>query len=312
MMDLAFLLKSYSKDVDYAARLISSFQKFNDEGIHLYCVVPETDLARFTPLEGPHVSVLPQELLASHLSETPMHGLAPGYINQEIVKLSFWELGYAANYFCVDSDAEFIRPFGVGDFLAPDGYPYTVLVEDKDLHVEPRYYREHWIERERQLDRIKELVGLHDPITRTCHGHQVFSSAVLADFRDQFLAPRGWDYSDALAESPYEFSWYNFWLQARRTIPIHAREPLVKVFHNEDQHLEHIRRGIRVADVARAYVAIVVNSNYSRTIGTIDAATSKPDLLAQYLSYGELGQVLWAKLGETTRRRWKGMRRSAG
>lgn len=312
MEHLAFLLKSYSRDFDYAVRLVSSFRRYNDEGIHLFCVVPSIDLPLFEPLSGSDVTVLPEELLAGHLVHAPMHGLDAGYINQEIVKLAFWELGYATNYFCVDSDAEFIRPFGARDFVAPDGWPYTVLVEDKDLLVEPRYYREHWISREAQLDRIKDLVGLTDPITRTCHGHQVFSSAVLADFRDRFLVPRGWDYSDALAESPYEFSWYNFWLQAHGTMPIHAREPLVKVFHNEDQHLEHIRRGIGVADLARAYVAVVVNSNYSRDMGTVDVTASKPDLLARYLSYGELGRLVGAKLNETTRRRWRAWRGGRG
>lgn len=312
MRHLAFLLKSYSRDYGYAVRLVQSFRRYNDEGIHLFCVVPEIDVPLFRSFSGTDVTVLPQELLAEHLVDSPLLGLAPGYINQEIVKLAFWELGHAENYFCVDSDAQFIRPFGARDFIAPDGSPYTVLVEDKDLLVEPRYYREHWISREIQLDRIKELVGLTDPITRTCHGHQVFSSAVLADFREHFLSPRGWDYLNALAESPYEFSWYNFWLQKRNVIPIHVREPLVKVFHNEDQHLEHIRRGIGIDDLARAYVAVVVNSNYSRDMGTVDASASKPDLLAQYLSYGEVGRLLGAKINETTRRRWSAWRRRGG
>ncbi len=41
----------------------------------------------------------------------PVAGIRPGYINQEIVKLAFWELGLTENYFCVDSDAVFVRPF---------------------------------------------------------------------------------------------------------------------------------------------------------------------------------------------------------
>lgn len=309
MESLAFMLKSYAADHAYAERLISSFRRFNAEGIRLYCVVPAGDLELFASLGGGDVTLMAQEELATHLVERTVHGLSAGYINQEIVKLSFWELGLCSSYFCVDSDAEFIRPFSVADFLAPDGVPYTVLVEDKDLKVEPRYYSEHWIQREKELDHIKALVGLTDPVTRTCHGHQVFSGAVLQDFRDSFLAPRGWDYVDALAESPYEFSWYNFWLQAHPLIPVHSREPLVKVFHNEDQHLEYIRRGIGLDDLARAYVAVVVNSNYSRSIGAVDAGATKPELLAQYLSYGEVGKVLGAKISETAQRRWRGLRK---
>ncbi len=40
--------------------------------------------------------------------------------------------------------------------------PYTVLVEDNELKVEPRYYEEHWKGREVNLRRIQELVGLDD------------------------------------------------------------------------------------------------------------------------------------------------------
>ena len=42
-----------------------------------------------------------------------MAGLSAGYINQEIVKLCFWETGLADNYLCLDSDAEFVRDFHV-------------------------------------------------------------------------------------------------------------------------------------------------------------------------------------------------------
>jgi hypothetical protein len=131
----------------------------------------------------------------------------------------------------------------------------------------------------------------------------VFSSVVLRSFRDSFLAPRGWSYLDALAEAPYEFSWYNMWLQKVRVVDIHVREPLVKVFHHEGQHLEYILRGITVDDIARGYVALVVNSNYSRDLGVVSADATKPELLSRYLSYGELGSVLTGKIRDTFRRR---------
>jgi hypothetical protein len=303
MTQLALLLKSYAPDRAYAERLVTSFRRFNADGLTLYCVVPDADLELFQPLAGPEVEVMPESLLAHHLVDRPVHGLRPGYINQEIVKLSFWELGLSENTFCVDSEAVFIRPFGVGDFMADERTPYTVLVEDRELLVEPRYYREHWVARESSLRRIQELIGATDPVLRTCHGHQVFSSPVLRSFRDDFLRPRGWGYADALEQSPYEFSWYSLWLQHSMVIPIRAREPLVKVFHHEGQHLEYILRGITIDDMARAYIAVVVNSNYSRDLGLVSLDESKPDSLARYLSYGELAQLTRAKMGDTLRRR---------
>jgi len=302
--EIALLLKSFRDDLQYATRLVESIRQFNEEHLHTYVVVPADDVSAFASLESPDVTVMAEDALGNHLVTEPVGGMRAGYINQEIIKLAFWELGLARNYFCVDSDAVLIRPFGRADFMADDVTPYTVLVEDNELMVEPRYFREYWRSREEAMRRIQELVGLSDPIVRTCHGHQVLSAAVLRSFREDFLAPRNWEYRDALAEAPYEFSWYNMWLQKSLAIAIHQREPLVKVFHHEGQHLEYILRGITVDDIARGYVGLVINSNYSRDLGLIPADAPKPEALSQYLSYAEVGQVLSAKAKDTFRRRF--------
>jgi hypothetical protein len=80
---------------------------------------------------------------------------------------------------------------------------------------------------------------------------------------------------------------------------------LVKVFHHEGQHLEYILRGIAVNDIARGYLAVVANSSYSRDLGLVAAEAPKPEALAPYLSYGEVGQVIAAKARDTFRRRFR-------
>ena len=305
MHTFAMLLKSFADDFDYAQRLILSFCKFNADNVHLYCVVPPADLSRFEVFSGPDVTVLAESELGQYLVDKPVHGMRAGYINQEIVKLSFWELELTENYFCVDSDAEFIRPFHRSDFMVDEHTPYTVLVEDNELKVEPRYYREYWQQREIELRQIQDLVGLDSKVVRTCHGHQVFSAKVLRSFKTEFLDARGWSYADALEAAPYEFTWYNMWLQKNQAIEIHQREPLVKVFHNESQHLEYVMRGVTTADIARGYVALVINSNYARDLGVVPAETSKPDYLARYLSYGEVAQLIASKAKDTFQRRFQ-------
>ena len=305
MHTFAMLLKSFADDFDYAQRLIVSFRKFNADNVHLYCVVPPADLSRFEVFRGPDVTVLAESELGQYLVDKPVHGMRAGYINQEIVKLSFWELELTENYFCVDSDAEFIRPFHRSDFMVDEHTPYTVLVEDNELKVEPRYYREYWQQREIELRQIQDLVGLDSKVVRTCHGHQIFSAKVLRSFKTEFLDARGWSYADALEAAPYEFTWYNMWLQKSQEIEIHQREPLVKVFHNESQHLEYVMRGVTTADIARGYVALVVNSNYARDVGVVPAETSKPDYLARYLSYGEVAQLIASKAKDTFQRRFQ-------
>jgi len=296
MMRLGLLLKSYAGDHAYAVRLIASFRAHNPTGLTLYCVVPESDVPLFTPLAGGDVQVLSEEPFARHFTNEPIHGIRPGYINQEIVKLAFWELGLVDSYFCIDSDALIIRDISESDFLSPDDWPYTVLVEDKDLHTEPAYYKQYWQSREQAMRLIADTIGFEDPILRTCHGHQVMSATVLESFVSGFLSPRGWDYLDALKVAPYEFSWYNFWLQHTRVIPLHQREPFVKVFHNERQYLEFLVSGAKIDDLARAYVAVVINSNFSRDRGLAPLGESKSVALAPMLSYVEYAHIGLAKI----------------
>lgn len=303
MKPIALLVKSYSGDLPYAQRLVESFHLNNVDSLHLYMVVPEADTRLFEDMTCPTITVMAEEILSRHLVTAPINDLRTGYANQEIVKLSFWELELAQNYFCVDSDAIFISDFRASDFIDDNQIPYTVLVEDRDLKADPDYFRDYWQDREHLLRRIQSEVGLTDPLIRTCHGHQVLSSTVLASFRDDFLLPRSWGYRDAIAIAPYEFSWYNFWLQATEIIPIHAREPYAKVFHHAGHHFEFLFRGQSIEDLARSYMLLVINSNFSRGMGVISPTTDKPQALVPYLSYGELARLFRAKLKDSWQRR---------
>ena len=297
------LCKSYSGDFEYAQRMVKSFHQFNSDSIQLFVVVPETDLELFAPLSGDFVTLISEQLLADHLVDHEVHSMRPGYINQEIVKLSFWELALARNYFCVDSDAEFILPFGVSDFMFDSETPYSVLIQDLELSVEPEYYNQYWISREAELRSIAELVGVDSRVVLTCHGHTVFSYRVLQSFVNDFLTPRDWTYSDALEFSPYEFTWYNMWLQKSGVIGIHPREPWIKVFHNQSQHMEYLLRGIELSHIARGYLGVVVNSNYSRGLGVVNADSSQSDSIATYLSYPQLAAILVSKVKSTWSRK---------
>lgn len=303
MTPLGILVKSYRDDAQSAARLFASIAEFNAERLPVWVVVPEADVQLFTDLVGPHGQVLSDAVLAGHLVDEPVAGIRPGYINQEIVKIAFWELGLAANYIPVDSDAVFLRRFGLADFMHSSDVPYTVLLEDRDLQMDRDYYVTHWQGREKALRGIQAEVGLDDRRLLTCHGHQVLSAKVLQSLRDDFLAPRGWSYAQMLDRGPYEFSWYNFWLQKSRVIPIELREPYFKVIHSSKQHMDMLIEGITVEDVARGYLGIIVNSNFAKAWGDVHHQTNRADALAGYLSWSTLAAVAGAKVRSAFRRR---------
>jgi hypothetical protein len=312
---LAILIKSHRPDVEYAARLLESIRVYNAESIPVFLVVPPSDVDEFTALSQGVATVLSETELHEHLVQEPVAGFSAGYINQEIVKLSFWELGLADNYLCMDSDAEFIRPLSKADFMANSSTPFTFLTEDADLRSDPQYFADTWRTRGASLDRIKETIGYEGTWPLTVHGHAVFSATALRSFRDDFLAPREWDYVDALAISPYEPSWYNAWVLHARPIEVIRREPIIKTFHTPTQHLEYVLRGVTEEDVARGFVAVVVNSNYSRGEGVVPLTEAPHMALASYVSGPDLLRAMGYRVKHvltTGERPTRKLRRSLG
>lgn len=271
MCKFSFMLKSYSGDFLYAQRLIASFNKHNIESLLMHIVVPAGDYDLFNDsFQSGNIVVLNEDMMGfDFVHDDSIHGIRPGYINQEIVKLQFWEHKLSENYFCIDSDSEFICDFGINDFMFDDSTPYAVLVEDKELHVDPLYYIRYWIGREKFLNEIKRELNIANYKTLTCHNNTVFSVRVLEDMKERFMVKRSLGYQDLMKIAPYEFSWYNFWLQISGIVEIRPCEPHFKMFHSREQHEDFLRRGITLQDISRAYVGVIINSNYSRGYGLV-------------------------------------------
>jgi hypothetical protein len=294
MQNFGIMLKSYSVDIDYAKRFIDSFRKYAAEPVPLYVVVPDSDMSAFQEVVGESGEVLPESLWAEYLVDYRIDGNSPGYVNQEIIKLAFAEKGILANYLCADSEAVFIRPFTSADFMADSRTPFTFVTEDHELHVDPIYYARYGKARERSLIRLREYLNL--PLTpfATCHNMAVFSGEVLASLRE-FTVARELTYAALLEISPYEFSWYNFWLEKTNVIPRITREPIFEMLHMQHHHLSYALKGIEMNDLARGYVGVVVNSGYSREQGVLDFDTDFVDTLAQNVGYKQLTAALVEK-----------------
>jgi len=270
MHKIAILVVTYIEDIEYVERLLISYKEHNADNIPLYIVVPESDLETFEKFTDEGIELLALESITNDLvHDRSVFGFRPGYVNQQIIKLAFWEKRLCENYFCMDSDGEFIRDFFVSDFMYDNDTPFTILVEDNELAVEPEYYRDYWKDREKLIRRIQEEVGLKDRRMLTCHGFAILSCKVLESLHDNYLLPNNLTYRDLLGIAPYEFSWYNMWLQKDRAIPIEFREHIVKYFHHKNHHLEYLQREVTLQDIARGYIGIVINSNFSRKYGVV-------------------------------------------
>lgn len=268
MYNFTFMLKTYEKDFPYAERLLASFAKHNRDGIHCYVVAPrESGKVLFDALSDEikkNVSFIAEEEWGELLTDESINGIRAGYINQEIIKLSFWEKGLCENYCCLDSDGVFIRDFYLSDFMFDEKTPYTVLIEDNELKSDPFYYQCYWIKREEYLRKIQQELGLTAKKLLTCHGFQNFNCRVLTDLKSEFMEPKRYSYIDLMRIAPYEFSWYNLWLQKCNAIAIHPCEPMFLYFHMKHQLYLSWILGRRMEDLKRSYVGIVINSNWAQ------------------------------------------------
>jgi len=289
------MLKSYAPDLHYAERFIESFKRYAMEEIPLYVVVPDADMADFELVVGELGIVLPESLWADQLVDYPIHGNNPGYVNQEIIKLAFAEKGFLRNYLCADSEAVFIRPFGVSDFMDPSGVPYSFITEDHELHVDPTYFANYWQSRDRSLRRIREYFNLPSEPLATCHNMAVFSSELVLTLKE-YLKERGVTWAGAMEISPYEFAWYNFWVEKTVGNERIIREPIVLMLHQASRHVEYALKGMTEADLARGYVAILVNSGFAEDHGVINFQEPLSATLARYVNYRILMGAMFERL----------------
>lgn len=260
------MLKTYAHDYEYVIRLLKTFKIYNKDGIILFLVCPLDDTELFGQLvkDNEGVYIVAEENIPVEYAPEDVNGITKGYINQEIVKLGFWKTELSENYLCIDSDAYFIRDFYYRDFMYDEDVPYTCLYEDNDLKCSPQYYHGYWSSREKQIKKIAQELQYTRYHLLTCHGFQTFSAIVLQNFEEQYLRAKGYSYLDIVKIAPYEFTWYNFWLQKTNIIPIYICEPQFKTYHMAYQQMRDVMFGIKESDLSRSYVGVIMNSNYCK------------------------------------------------
>jgi hypothetical protein len=257
--------KTYSKDCNRLINMLNFFNRHNVENIPLYISVPENELKMFEKLQNNNIKIITDESYAgSYFASSTKHGFSIGYFNQEVCKLSFWETDLCENYLCIDSDLIFIRDFYISDFMYNKTTPYTVLVMDKDLSIE-KHYHNYWTRRQEYIKKIYKYIELVDERYRTCHGMQVMNVKVLKTLKNDFMKSKGLDYKDLIEISPYEFTWYNVWFQKSKIVDEYAVEPFFKTFHMRIEYIISRIKLINRSDLAKAYVGIILNSNWEKT-----------------------------------------------
>lgn len=269
MHRIVIYCKSYRNDVLRVRRLAQSIQEFNRERLPFFVSVPSADLPLFREqLAGHMVEFIADEQIIRANPGLDMDKVLalPGGISQQIVKSEFWRLGLCETFVCIDSDCQFIRSFGAPDFLAPEGHPYTVMHEAKELlqfavnnNLEKIYecfHQEHRILMDR-FDRAGRAFDFGP-------APMIWSSLVWKALDERFLKPRQMNFTDAILMFPAEIQWYGEAMLKFRPFPLMPVEPLFKIYHYEYQYAAGRRAGDTLERLARNFLGVCYQSNWNK------------------------------------------------
>lgn len=265
MKDVAIFVKSHRPDLVLVHRLLDSISRHNRDRIDVFISVPADDVVAFQDLSRrfTDVSVLADDHFGIPRIDRKIWGFAPGYITQQVVKLSVQRLSEARNYLILDSDTYFIRDFATKDFVAPDGTGVTVLAEDKDLVTDPAYapFAEF---RAKRINLIADRLGAPALSRATCHNNTVFQDSVLRDLHD-WCRSESLSLVDLMIIAPVEFTWYNFFLVKHCPERLIRIEPFIKMIHTRSEYRRLVAAGFSHESFRRSYLGVCLNSGWAGT-----------------------------------------------
>ncbi|MDH4479046.1 MAG: DUF6492 family protein [Rhodoferax sp.] len=271
MKPLVLFCKSYSTDLLRVKRLAQSVCSYNSQNLPFYVSVPETELSLFHEhLDELNVRLVSDEdiLRASPGIDAQKVAQMPGSMAQQVVKSEFWRLAISEAYLCLDSDAVFIRPFDITDFMTPDGIPYTVIDEAHGLLEEAiRQKRERVVTAfNREADLVQNIFGRVGRRYSFGPFPLVWHRAVWQSLADRYLKPQSMSLADAIEHAPIESRWYGEALLAYQAVPLMPCQALFKVYHYAWQLDQERCAGINTEHLARFYCGVIYQSAWERNL----------------------------------------------
>jgi hypothetical protein len=250
--------------------------------------VPGSDLPLFRDhLSGFDVNILADEEIIISAAKIPVSQInaMPGNLSQQVIKSEFWRLGISTAYLCLDSDAEFIRPFSISDFLTTDGTPYTVIDEAHELLKSALANRKDRVATafRNEAGLVQQFIGRVGKIYSFGPFPLVWHRAVWESLDHNYLRPRGMNLADAIKLAPIESRWYGEALLAFRAVDLMPSQALFKVYHYAWQYDQDRRAGITPDLLAQIYSGVIYQSSWDRDMDWPPIKRSSPSALGRFL-----------------------------
>jgi hypothetical protein len=267
-LDFVLYCKSYRRDLLRVKRLLASLRLHNIQSIPFYISTPEADKAVLFELlgEGSDFHWISDESIIKANPRAPVgiEKTRPGGIAQQVIKSEFWRLGIAENYLCIDSDSIFIRDFGKADFLAPDGFPYTVLHQNKELFQMASNRGHLRVEQElrKEAETVKALFGRDGPNYYCAPAPFIWSAQVWNSLDTQYLQPKGMTLWDLITPDHPESLVYGETLLKYQAIPVRMIEPLFRIYHYDWHFYLSRRLGETQAKLKQNFLGLIYQSSW--------------------------------------------------
>lgn len=267
MKDIVLYCKSYKRDVLRAKRLVDSVERFNADQLGFFMSVPNDDRQLFENVIGrQRCEWISDEEIVSANPAASLERMykTPGTISQQVVKSEFWRLGIADNYVCLDSDSMFIRDFKRSDFISPEGIPYTVLHQSKELLqlASNRGKQKVVTDFHSESEKAKSLFNRIGPDYDFGPPPMIWSHKVWKDLATKYLEPQGLTLWDAIDMYPAEIRWYGEALLQYESIPLLPIEPLFRFYHYDWQFYANKKLGESEEKLKPNYLGVVYQSNW--------------------------------------------------
>ena len=246
-------------------RLLESINQFNVDRLDFYISTSEVEKNLLVEMLGEkgYIWVADEDIVrANTKADFAKYQSIPGSLSQQIIKSEFWRLGYAENYLCLDSDCLFIRNFYKADFLSPDGVPYTVLHQNKELFQIAANRGHSKVERDLRVEaeRVQALFDRRGPHFYCAPAPFIWSAKVWQSLDMKYLTPKGISLWELVSSQHPETLIYGEALLKYCAIPLIAIEPLFRTYHYDWQYFLMRRLGETEAKLAKNYLGIIYQS----------------------------------------------------
>jgi glycosyltransferase involved in cell wall biosynthesis len=236
-----FVIKSYSKDLDWAYYNFLSCEKYTAPRANFYIVVPEKEVALFTDrflrgMRDNEIRSLPFILSEEYIFQKTDQSIPEefdGWHIQQVVKLCFSKTKIAKNYCTLDSAMIFTKAFD---------WENELFVGEQIVTTARRHDRK---ERNDFLLSIDEKGWLHGELVNISESFEYIEKSFKneSDITHHYIAGNGFFSSELLLElntwsgdrgftglisaAPYEFAWYGSFVANRRKDVFFSRDPLI-------------------------------------------------------------------------------------